>query len=533
MLWRMSAEPHLDRIGVMLACLDNLPQRHRSVTLHAAAPDVDFRTSMWYERIPGRHDPCSRNSPSRACHAKPPAIGISLAEIAGITRSGQRPARAGPRDWHNACGNCGNPRHGPPAGHRDRNWGGAERAERSETHFSGPYSGTQVFLSSNGTCSERVDDGALVPRLEGELRAGADAGRPARGHGLELGVEAHAFHAVDAVVAEDRGLPAAEGVVGHRHRDRHVDADHADLDVVGEGTRGVAVAGEDRRAVAVGMVVHQPDRLVEAPGAHHRQHRSEDLVLVDRHVGLHVVEQAAAHEVAVLVALQLQPALKAASTGVPCHGDAGNGSMHPFLARMRTLGRNPGLFEQFFKESKKQTWKYWGLAVIVNLGAAVVAALAFGAWQRSQAPQSAANVPGKGGGGAFYELVDDVGYVPRANARMTRAEAEGRRTIDDVVYTIGPDHFRVVPKAIENADACVLLFGDSFTFGVGVSDEETYAAQIAMQSGGRVATQNFAVGGWGPHQFLAGLQSGRFQRAVRCRPADAVFLMVPSLIWRA
>ncbi len=91
----------------------------------------------------------------------------------------------------------------------------------------------------------------------------------------------------------------------------------------------------------------------------------------------------------------------------------------------------------------------------------------------------------------------------------------------------------VVPKAIENADACVLLFGDSFTFGAGVSDEETYAAQIVMQSGGRVATQNFAVGGWGPHQFLAGLQSGRFQRAVRCKPTDAVFLMIPSLIWRA
>jgi hypothetical protein len=200
---------------------------------------------------------------------------------------------------------------------------------------------------------------------------------------------------------------------------------------------------------------------------------------------------------------------------------------------MRTLGLNPRPFEQSFKWSKKQPWKGWGLAVIVNLGAAVVAALAFGAWQRSQAPQSAANVPGKGGGGAFYELVDDVGYVPRANARMTRAEAEGRRTNNDVVYTIGPDHFRVVPEAVENPDACVLSFGDSFTFGVGVSDEETYAAQITTQSGGRVATQNFAVGGWGPHQFLAGLQSGRFQRAVRCKPTDAVFLMIPSLIWRA
>jgi len=197
------------------------------------------------------------------------------------------------------------------------------------------------------------------------------------------------------------------------------------------------------------------------------------------------------------------------------------------------LGQNTGLFEQFFQWSKKQTWKYWGLAVIVNLGAAVVAALAFGAWQRSQAPQSAASVPGRGGGAAFYELVDDVGFIPRANARMTRAKAEGLRTTNDVVYTIGPDHFRVVPEATANPDACVLLFGDSFTFGSGVSDEDTYAAQIATQSGGRVATQNFAVGGWGPHQFLAGLQSGRFERAVRCKPTDAVFLMIPSLIWRA
>jgi hypothetical protein len=194
------------------------------------------------------------------------------------------------------------------------------------------------------------------------------------------------------------------------------------------------------------------------------------------------------------------------------------------------LGHNPGLLEQFVEWSNKKTWKHRGLAVIVNLDAAVVAAFAFGAWPRFQSPQSAANVPY--GGGGFYELVDDVGYIPRANAQITHAEVEGR-TINDVVYTTGPDHFRVVPEATENPDACVLLFGDSFTFGDGVSDEETYAAQIAKRSGRRVAAQNFAVSGWEPHQFLAGLQSGLFQRAVRCRPTDAVFLMVPSLIWRA
>ena len=175
--------------------------------------------------------------------------------------------------------------------------------------------------------------------------------------------------------------------------------------------------------------------------------------------------------------------------------------------------------------------RHWGPAIIVNLGAAIVAALAFGAWQRFQPAKSAAAVPYAGGG--FYELADDVGYIPRANAELAaHAEVDGR-TIYDVTYTIGPDHFRVVAEATENPETCVLLFGDSFTFGIGVNDDETFAAQIVIKSRGRVAAKNFAVGGWGPHQFLAGLQSGRFQRAVRCRPTDAVFLMIPSLIWRA
>jgi hypothetical protein len=39
-------------------------------------------------------------------------------------------AAAGIADWRIACGNCGNPRYGPPARYRE---GRAERAERSET----------------------------------------------------------------------------------------------------------------------------------------------------------------------------------------------------------------------------------------------------------------------------------------------------------------------------------------------------------------------------------------------------------------
>ena len=181
-------------------------------------------------------------------------------------------------------------------------------------------------------------------------------------------------------------------------------------------------------------------------------------------------------------------------------------------------------------EKSRRRWGGWGAASVVNLAAAVGAALAFGVWKRSQSPHVSVGYQDVGG---FYERADDVGYIPRADIQMKARAVAGGPAIDDVVYTTGPDHFRIVPEASANPDACVLLFGDSFTFGYGVSDDETYGAQLVKRSGRRVAVHNFGVLGWGPHQFLAGLQSGRFQRAVRCVPTDAVYLMIPNHIWRA
>ena len=59
--------------------------------------------------------------------------------------------------------------------------------------------------------------------------------------------EVHPVGAVGVGVAEERVLPPSERVVGDRHRDRDVDADHPDLDLVLEPPGGAAVVGEDRR----------------------------------------------------------------------------------------------------------------------------------------------------------------------------------------------------------------------------------------------------------------------------------------------
>jgi hypothetical protein len=135
----------------MLARLDNLPQRHRSVTLHAAGPDVDFRTPIRCERIPGRHDACSRNFPSRACHAKPLAIGISLAEIAGIKKI---LAAAGPRRASRLAYRLRKlrklrkppPWPARPMPRQARGQGG--KGGKVGNPFFGPYSGAKVFLGA-------------------------------------------------------------------------------------------------------------------------------------------------------------------------------------------------------------------------------------------------------------------------------------------------------------------------------------------------------------------------------------------------
>src|SRR5262249_9599589 len=145
--------------------------------------------------------------------------------------------------------------------------------------------------------------GALALRKM-ELRATADASRPARCHRLQPRIKVYPFRAIDAMRAENRGFPAAEAVKTHRHGNGDVDPDHADLDSVGKVTRGIAIAGEKRGAVGEGIGVDQGYRVFIALAAHHREHGTEDLVFINAHRGRNAIEQGAAQPEALLIALQ-------------------------------------------------------------------------------------------------------------------------------------------------------------------------------------------------------------------------------------
>ena len=188
--------------------------------------------------------------------------------------------------------------------------------------------------------------------------------------------------------------------------------------------------------------------------------------------------------------------------------------------------------------------KSWLLAGAISVVAAVVAALAFGVWKNTNFVDGQSDrltMEGTFTNGFYDQGMDkdgqnkgikDVGFMALPNKHVTAVRKLDQRVIFDASYTTGPDGFRVVPK-VENAQRCVLFFGDSFTFGEGVNDDETTAAQIVAKSKGQVEVKNLAIGGWGPHQFLSGLQSGRFQKAITCKPTDAVYLFIPAHTARA
>jgi hypothetical protein len=172
------------------------------------------------------------------------------------------------------------------------------------------------------------------------------------------------------------------------------------------------------------------------------------------------------------------------------------------------------------------------LAVGVNAGAALAGVAAWDVWRRTRPAAPKTHVEGTVTQG-FYRRVDDVGRLPQPNRTVTARRVSEGRAVYDVVYTTDAHGFRAMPPPDAQPQASVLLFGDSNTFGEGVNDNEAYPWQLAERSGGRIEAHNFGVPGWGPHQMLAGLQSGRFARSLQRPPTHAVFLLIDDHVVRA
>jgi hypothetical protein len=128
--------------------------------------------------------------------------------------------------------------------------------------------------------------------------------------------------------------------------------------------------------------------------------------------------------------------------------------------------------------------------------------------------------------GAGRALNVDLGWVMRREAlRLRPPPPLGIFALDDrigtrhipgaiglhetrefkVLYSIDAAGARTVPGA-PRGRPIVEILGDSFTFGNGVEDRETYAARLQQSLGARVAVRNRGVMGWGTTQSMMALE---------------------------
>lgn len=109
--------------------------------------------------------------------------------------------------------------------------------------------------------------------------------------------------------------------------------------------------------------------------------------------------------------------------------------------------------------------------------------------------------------GERYFTRSDLGVSARPGIHAIGKTARDGSAVYDVRYTIGADGFRVTPAAARPGARRINFFGCSFTFGEGISDDETLPYHVAKAGGFDV--RNFGFHGYGPHQALAILTSNR------------------------
>ncbi|ETD27899.1 hypothetical protein [Helicobacter canis] len=126
-----------------------------------------------------------------------------------------------------------------------------------------------------------------------------------------------------------------------------------------------------------------------------------------------------------------------------------------------------------------------------------------------------------------------TGYKGKPNTTATAHKStQSGKSLYNVSYTTDELGWRITPSSKLDSSSCVLFFGDSFTIGEGVQDNETLPFYFGKQTNARI--YNFGFHGYGPHQALALVQSGEIARIVKdCASVLAIYESLPGHIARA
>lgn len=129
-----------------------------------------------------------------------------------------------------------------------------------------------------------------------------------------------------------------------------------------------------------------------------------------------------------------------------------------------------------------------------------------------------------------------LGWAPGNGKSFVERARFDNKLLYQVTYTIDDHGLRIASPSVtphNRQSNCLLFFGDSFTFGEGVKDDETMPYRVSEKTKRRYQAYNFAFLGYGPHQMLAQLQEGLVDAAIECKPAIVIYQALPDHVSRA
>lgn len=125
----------------------------------------------------------------------------------------------------------------------------------------------------------------------------------------------------------------------------------------------------------------------------------------------------------------------------------------------------------------------------------------------------------------FYRNDPELGVSAEPSRRVKVRKSYGGETVYAATYSSDACGLRASPPPPPGPARPVLFFGDSFTFGEGVDDDETFPAVFQTETGGRYRALNLGLPGYGPHHMLRQLETGREACALAGRkPVLAVYV---------
>lgn len=132
----------------------------------------------------------------------------------------------------------------------------------------------------------------------------------------------------------------------------------------------------------------------------------------------------------------------------------------------------------------------------------------------------------------FFRPDDLLGYTARPNAQVESIKKSDEGVIYHVAYSIDAYHRRLTPaEQPEQRHKFLLFFGDSFTFGEGVADDETLPYHVAHLAPD-YQPYNYGLSGYGPQQMLAKLQSDDLAREVPQKEGLALYIFIDGHVER-